>query len=378
MKRALLCSAFAALLTGCGLCPSPPSAATGTAARYPITDVATAPATPVRNQAKSGTCWAFGGVSLIESEAIRTRRCTLDLSEMWVVRHAYFEKAVKYVRTRGRVAFDQGGEIQDVLWLVDRYGIVPQSLYEGGAADGTYDHASLAKAIRRLAKRIVDKKLYEKEHWQRMIDEELDRRLGARPDRFVIDGVAYTPFSYADSIGFRRDDYIALTSFTHHPFFERFVLEIPDNWAAHATLNIPLDSLMRLLDSALAAGYTAAWGGDVSERGFGRRAGIALLPQQEGRITLPAPEIVVDQPLRQRMFDTQATTDDHVMHIVGTAVDSLGNSYYKVKNSWGERAGRHGYWYASPAYVAGKTIELVLPRAALGVDPGDDAFRIER
>ena len=279
MKRALLCSAFAALLTGCGLCPSPPSAATGTAARYPITDVATAPATPVRNQAKSGTCWAFGGVSLIESEAIRTRRCTLDLSEMWVVRHAYFEKAVKYVRTRGRVAFDQGGEIQDVLWLVDRYGIVPQSLYEGGAADGTYDHASLAKAIRRLAKRIVDKKLYEKEHWQRMIDEELDRRLGARPDRFVIDGVAYTPFSYADSIGFRRDDYIALTSFTHHPFFERFVLEIPDNWAAHATLNIPLDSLMRLLDSALAAGYTAAWDADVSERGFGRRAGIALLPQ---------------------------------------------------------------------------------------------------
>lgn len=351
MKRALLCSAFAALLTGCGLCPSPPSAATGTAARYPITDVASAPATPVRNQAKSGTCWAFGGVSLIESEAIRTRRCTPDLSEMWVVRHAYFEKAVKYVRTRGRVAFDQGGEIQDVLWLVDRYGIVPQSLYEGGAADGTYDHASLAKAI---------------------------RRLGARPDRFVIDGVAYTPFSYADSIGFRRDDYVALTSFTHHPFFERFVLEIPDNWAAHATLNIPLDSLMRLLDSALAAGYTAAWDADVSERGFGRRAGIALLPQQEGRITLPAPEIVVDQPLRQRMFDTQATTDDHVMHIVGTAVDSLGNSYYKVKNSWGERAGRHGYWYASPAYVAGKTIELVLPRAALGVDPGDDAFRIER
>ena len=220
-----------------------------------------------------------------------------------------------------------------VCWILD------QSLYEGGAADGTYDHASLAKAIRRLAKRIVDKKLYEKEHWQRMIDEELDRRLGARPDRFVIDGVAYTPFSYADSIGFRRDDYVALTSFTHHPFFERFVLEIPDNWAAHATLNIPLDSLMRLLDSALAAGYTAAWDADVSERGFGRRAGIALLPQQEGRITLPAPEIVVDQPLRQRMFDTQATTDDHVMHIVGTAVDSLGNSYYKVKNSWGRAGG---------------------------------------
>lgn len=219
MKRALLCSAFAALLTGCGLCPSPPSAATGTAARYPITDVATAPATPVRNQAKSGTCWAFGGVSLIESEAIRTRRCTLDLSEMWVVRHAYFEKAVKYVRTRGRVAFDQGGEIQDVLWLVDRYGIVPQSLYEGGAADGTYDHASLAKAIRRLAKRIVDKKLYEKEHWQRMIDEELDRRLGARPDRFVIDGVAYTPFSYADSIGFRRGRLRRVDLLHPPPFF---------------------------------------------------------------------------------------------------------------------------------------------------------------
>lgn len=156
------------------------------------------------------------------------------------------------------------------------------------------------------------------------------------------------------------------------------MLEIPDNWAAHATVNIPLDSLMQLLDRALRAGYTAAWDADVSERGFGRRAGLAVLPQQEGRIALPAREIDVDQQLRQQMFDTQATTDDHIMHIVGTAVDSLGNRYYKVKNSWGERAGRKGYWYASSAYVAGKTVELVLPRAALGVDPCDDGLRIER
>ncbi len=373
MERVFL-YAFSLALLGCGphrSRPAPPNA------RYPMTDVAAAPSTPIRNQAKSGTCWAFGGVSLVESEAIRTRRCTLDLSEMWVVRHAYFEKAVKYVRTRGHAAFDQGGEIQDVLWLIDRYGIVPQSLYEGGAADGTYDHASLAKAMKRLARRIVDDKSYEKEHWQRMIDEELDRRMGARPDRFEIDGTIHTPLSYAAAIGFRRDDYVALTSFTHHPFFERFVLEIPDNWAAHATFNIPLDSLMRLLDGALAAGYTAAWDADISERGFGR-CGIAILPQQEGRIALPASEIVADQQLRQQMFDTQATTDDHIMHIVGTAVDSLGNNYYKVKNSWGERAGRDGYWYASPAYVAGKTVELVLPRAALGIDPCDDPLRVER
>ena len=291
-----------------------------------------------------------------------------------VVRHAYFEKAVKYVRTRGRVAFDQGGEIQDVLWLVDRYGIVPQSLYEGGAADGTYDHASLAKAIRRLAKRIVDKNCMKREHWQRMIDEELDRRLGARPDRFVIDGGCLHAVFLCRLDRLPADDYAALTSFTHHPFFERFVLEIPDNWAAHATLNIPLDSLMRLLDSALAAGYTAAWDADVSERGFGRRAGIALLPQQEGRITLPAPEIVVDQPpasgcstRRPRPTTTSCTS---------SARPSIRSrkQLLQGENSWGERAGRHGYWYASPAYVAGKTIELVLPCAALGVDPGDDAF----
>lgn len=173
------------------------------------------------------------------------------------------------------------------------------------------------------------------------------------------------------------DDYVALTSFTHHPFFERFVLEIPDNWAAHATLNIPLDSLMRLLDSALAAGYTAAWDADVSERGFGRRAGIALLPQQEGRITLPAPEIVVDQPLRQRMFDTQATTDDHVMHIVARRRFAR-QQLLQGEKLLGRAGGTPRLLVCVAAYVAGKTLELVLPRAALGVDPGDDAFRIER
>lgn len=375
MKRALLYSLFLILLTGCGRNSSQPITYS---ARYTLKDIAAAPVTPIRNQAKSGTCWAFGGVSLLESEAIRTRRCTLDLSEMWVVRHAYFEKAVKYVRTQGNVSFDQGGEIQDVLHLVGRYGIVPQPLYEGEAADGAYSHASLAKAMKRLAKKIVGKRLYETGNWQRLIDEELDRQMGVRPDRFEVDGAVYTPLSYAAALGFRPDDYIALTSFTHHPFFEPFVLEIPDNWAAHATVNIPLDSLMQLLDRALRAGYTAAWDADVSERGFGRRAGLAVLPQQEGRIALPAREIDVDQQLRQQMFDTQATTDDHIMHIVGTAVDSLGNRYYKVKNSWGERAGRKGYWYASSAYVAGKTVELVLPRAALGVDPCDDGLSIER
>lgn len=375
MNRALLCSLCLLLAAGCGRDrshPAPP------ASRYRVQEVAASPTTPVRNQARSGTCWAFGGVSLVESEALRTRRCTLDLSEMWVVRHAYYEKVVKYVRTRGEVRFGQGGEIQDVLWLIDRYGIVPQSLYEGGAADGSYDHAKLAEAMTRLARRIVAKRLYATEHWQRMIDEELDRRMGPRPERFEIAGRSYTPRTYADSIGFRRSDYLALTSFAHRPFFEPFVLEIPDNWAAHATLNLPLDSLLRTLRRSIAAGYTAAWDADVSERGFGRRSGFAVLPRHEGRIALPAAEIDVDQDMRQRMFDTQATTDDHIMHIVGMAVDSLGNSYYKVKNSWGEHAGRNGYWYASPAYVAGKTVELVLPRAALGVDPSDDGLRIER
>lgn len=379
MKRILLCSLFIALLlpAGYGCKSSLPAASSSSAVRYTLTDSVAAPVTPVKDQAKSGTCWAFGGVSLIESEALRTQRDTLDLSEMWVVRHAYFEKAVKYVRTRGKVAFDQGGEIQDVLLLIDRYGIVPQDVYEGGAADGAYNHAALAKSMKRLAKRIVDKKLYEQENWPNLLDEELDARMGVRPAGFEVGGVRYTPQSYAAKIGFRRCDYVALTSFSHHPFYETFVLEIPDNWAAHRTFNLPLDSLMRLLGRALTDGYTAAWDADVSERGFGRR-GIALLPAGQGRIALPAAEIEIDQPTRQRMFDTQDTTDDHIMHIVGTAADSLGNTYYKVKNSWGVRAGRKGYWYASPAYVAAKTVELVLPRAALGVDPRKDSLCVER
>lgn len=157
--------------------------------------------------------------------------------------------------------------------------------------------------------------------------------MGLRPERFEIVGRSYIPLSCADSIGFRRSDYLALTSFAHQPFFEPFVPEIPDNRAAHAAVNLPLDPLMQLLHTAVAAGFSAAWDADISERGFGRRTGFAVLPREEGRIALPAAEIDADQRVRQRMFDTQATTDDHIMHIVGMAVDSLGNCYYKVKNS---------------------------------------------
>ena len=332
---------------------------------YSILDQVLAPCTSVKNQAQSGTCWAFGGISLLESEILREQHRKTDLSEMWVVRHAYFEKVVKYVRSRGGCSFRQGGELQDVLSIIERYGIVPQTIYTGGVKDGQYDHATLDRAMQKLARQILKNKRYQEAGWMDEVERTLDAYLGVRPSEFEVDSAQFTPLSYAHFLGFARHKYVALTSFSHHPFYEQIVVETPDNWAAHRSLNVPLDTLMRCVDRALLAGYSVGWCADISERGFGKRSGLAVLLAADQRFELPVQEQEVTQASRQEDFDLQKTTDDHIMHLVGVASDSLGMRYYKVKNSWGQHTRHHGFWYVSPKYVAAKTIELLFPREAL-------------
>ena len=361
LRSLVFVAAYSLALVGCG------GNAGGNAPRrprYQIDDRVAAPLTEVRDQANSGTCWAFGGVSLMESELLLRRGLRCDLSEMWLVRHAYLEKVMKYVRTRGNCRFRQGGELQDGLWLIDRYGIVPEEVYPGNASDGTYDHRKLARTMSRLAERIVDDELYATEDWIGLINKELDEYLGVVPESFEVDGHEFTPKTYAASLELRSSDFVAITSFAHHPFFSDFVLEIPDNWAGHRTHNLPLDSLMNLVDDLLQRGVSVGWNSDVSERSF--RAGIGILPVDLEARKLPAEEIEIDQALRQELFDRQETTDDHIMHLVGVGYDKAGTMYYKVKNSWGTRSGYDGFWYVSPTYVAGKTIELLIPRKAFG------------
>ena len=315
------------------------------------------PTAKVKNQARSGTCWAFGTVAVMESELLREDPARqVDLSEMWFVRHAYREKAVRYVRTRGAQEFGQGGELYDVLHLMKRYGVVPQEVYDGRCRDGEYDHRALARAVHRWAERTVRKRRYAEEGWMEELDALLDERLGPCPGEFEAEGVRYTPAGYAEALGLRAEEYVSLTSFTHHPFYEPFVLELRDNWTGEASLNVPLDTLVAAVNRALAAGHTVGWNADISEPGFRWLHGMAGVRRgtdcsQEGR---------------QEAFDRLETTDDHVMQIVGLARSGEGRKAYKVRNSWGVDNARGGYLYVSEGYLRLKTVEVLLPRAIVG------------
>lgn len=331
-----------------------------------FTDSILLPATAVKNQAKSGTCWAFGGISLLESDLLRdlssdhdlSAGSEIDLSEMWLVRQAYYEKAVRYVRTRGYGDFSQGGELHDALRLAGRYGVVPQSVYEGNSSDGRYDHAALARAVHRCARQIVNRKRYLNADWQQLIQKLLDEELGPCPERFCMNGIEYTPRSYADSLGIRADHYVSFTSFLHHPFYTSFALELADNWMGEPSVNIPLDRLTDVLDYALGRGYTVGWCGNTADRGFHRQYGIAGVGKGE----------ICTEQSRQRAFDTQALRDAHVLHIVGIARRGDGRIFYKAKNSWGAANLRGGYIYLSENYLRKNTVELVVNRNA--VRPG--------
>ena len=349
----------------CGACLAACTAQSGQEITLPeMSDQTLAKVTSVKDQGLSGTCWAFGGLSFLESEIMRRGGAACDLAEMWVVRHAYKEKIVKYVRTKGRAEFSRGGTVQDALMIIDHYGIVPQEVYSCGVADGQYDHTILHHNVKNLAKRLVATKAYYHKGWMDEIDRALDRFMGACPEQFEVEGVTYTPKEYAAHLGLKKQDYMGIASYAHHPFHELFTLEIPDNWAAQRTLNLPLDSLMHTVDRALEAGVSLAFSSDVKEVGFS--SGIAALPCKGQPFALPVKEErEVDQSLRQAMFDHQTTTDDHIMQLVGVARDPLGRKYYKVKNSWGTKQAYGGYWYMSPTYLAAKHIEILVPCAFL-------------
>lgn len=371
MKKILLQLAVVAVCCGCGQeaakVQEQEPAAEPQKIENPMVDEVSWAATPVKDQARTGTCWAYGGVSMLESEVMRRGGEELNLSEMWIARNAWKEKAVKYVRLNGRMNLWQGGELHDVLYIVDRYGIVPQEVYEGNSSDGQYDHRELCNAMVDCAKKIVEEKAYKNDGWQDEFDKILDEYLGVRPETFVVDGVEYTPKSYAEKLGLSGDDFVYLTSFAHHPYYEEFSIEIPDNWLGEKAINLPLDELLATMYSAVEKGYTIGLGSDISEESYS--GGVCVLPTDESyeKGTIPAEEIVVDEALRLKWFDDRTTVDDHIMHIVGISCDPQGNRYFKVKDSGGVSRNFDGYCYISESFMRGKVIEIAVNRAA--VDP---------
>lgn len=361
---------------------------------FKFTDTKVVPGTPVKDQNKSGTCWSFSGIGFIENEILRNTGKELDLSEMWVVRHCYSDKADRFVRMDGKTNFAAGGSVLDVAYVIDNYGIVPEEAYKGlEYGEEKHDHYELDPVLAGIVTAVNDKKGKKSTAWKGAVDATLDSYLGKRPETFTVDGKTYTPKSYAASLGINTADYIPVTSYTHHPFYTQFPLEVADNWLWLPYHNVPMDEMKAIVDNALDNGYSVAWAADVSEPGFKWKEGFAVMPKkktaadlegtelarwvklsdkeredEQNDITGPVDEIEVTQELRQEMFDNHETTDDHGMVIVGKAKDQNGKNYYKVKNSWDTNQVYDGYFYVSEPYFLAKTLDIYVNRAAIPAD----------
>ena len=355
-------------------------------------------ATDVQDQGRTSTCWSFSSLSFFESEIIRIKKERHNLSEMFIVRNAYLGKAENYLRMYGTFTFGPGGAFHDIPWVIKRYGIVPEEVY-GGLNYGASAHkhsemeAVVESAVKALAKKPQNGKLTPV--WKNGIEGILDAYLGDMPSNiedynFIYKGKKYTPKTFSESLGLNMEDYISLTSFTHHPFYSNFVLEVQDNWAMQSSYNLPLDEFMEVMESALMQGYTFAWGADVSEKGFGYRDALAILPEDESTIkksgkdskryneagaerisnafNSPVKEKKISQKDRQIAFDNQETTDDHGMHVTGLVEDQNGTKYFIVKNSWGESNEKDGYFFASFPYVRYKTLNIQVHKDVLTKD----------
>lgn len=351
---------------------------------YKFTEIKINPATSVKNQASSGTCWSYSGLAFLESELMRQGKGEHDLSEMWVVRHAYLNRALKYARMHGNSNLSEGGATHDNFDVIDEYGIVPQEVYQGlNYGTDKNVHGEIVSTIKGYMDAIIkNPNRTLSTAWIAGLNGILDAYFGVRPEKFTYNGKEYTPKSFAEQMGIKKSDYISITSFSHHPLHSWFAVEVPDNTSWGLSYNVTLDEMMKIIDNAIEKGETVLWASDVSEKGFQYNKGFAVLPatkiedlqdsekakwsaltdkeKSNSSFQEIAPEINITPELRQEWFDNYQTTDDHGMQIVGTAKDSKGNKYYKVKNSWSASGIYDGYFYASEAFVKGKTTNIMV------------------
>jgi aminopeptidase C len=358
---------------------------------YVFTTVKKVPITSVKNQNRSGTCWCYSTLGFFESELLRMGKGPYDLSEMFVVSHSYKDKADKFVRIHGMMNFGEGGSSDDVNYVIKHYGIVPEEAQPGeNYGDSLPVHGEMEAAAAAYLKAIVSNpngKL--STAWKRGYDGIIDAYLGPNPKTFTYKGKEYTPLSFAKELGLNMDNYVSLTSYTHHPFYTQFALALPDNWRWAKYWNVPIDDLVEIVNNAINKGYTIAWGADVSETGF-TRDGLGVVPDVKAIMTSgsdqarwvglstrdknaeirkdiekPCKELKITQAMRQEAYDNYQTTDDHGMQIFGIAKDQTGKTFYMVKNSWGTNSKYKGIWYVSEAFLRYKTMDIMVNKAAI-------------
>lgn len=361
---------------------------------FVFTTVKENPITSIKNQSRAGTCWCYSSMAFLESELLRMGKGEYDFSEMYTVFHTYQDRADMAVRTHGDASFSQGGSFYDVIYGMEAFGLVPEEEMLPGVmyGDTLSNHSELSALTDAMVAAVAKgnlRKLQSDDQnnmlWKKAVAAVHEVYLGKCPETFTYKGKEYTPKSFYESTGLRASDYVSLTSYTHHPFYTQFPLEIPDNWRHSLSYNLPIDELMEVFDYAINNGYTIAWGSDVSESGF-TRDGIAVLPddakiqelsgsdmahwlklkpEEKKLTTKPQPQKWCTQAERQLAYDNWETTDDHGMQIYGIAKDQEGNEYYMVKNSWGKTGKYDGIWYASKAFVRYKTMNIVVHKDAL-------------
>ena len=358
---------------------------------YQFTEVVTVPATPVKNQAATGTCWCFATTSFMESELLRMGKGTYDLSEMFIVRQKYMNQLQDNYLRRGNGNIGQGSLSHTFMNAYRQVGIVPEEVYTGINYDSErHNHSEMVRYMHAIADVAVKTKQRSPEY-DKLIANLFDTYLGKLPEKFTYKGKEYTPKSFAESLGLNMDDYIELTSFTHHPYYVKFDVEVPDNWEHSLMYNLPLDEMMETVDYALTNGYTVCWDGDVSEKGFSFTNGVAINPEVKKvedlsntdrarfeklgekerleevfKFERPYPEIKVTPEVRQAGFESFVTTDDHLMHVTGITKDQNGTKYYITKNSWGtDRNKFGGYLNMSESFVRAKTIYVMVHKDAI-------------
>ncbi len=330
---------------------------------YKFKDLTNIKVTPVKNQQKTGTCWSFSTTSFIEAELLRMNNTEYDLSEMYFARYAYEEKAQDFVRYHGKINFGEGGQAHDVMNQINKYGFVTQEAYQGNEYDpGNYRHSEMSKILKALLEVVItkpNKKLTPV--WFDAYKAILDTYMGEVPEDFDLNGEVITPKRFVQKEGFNANDYVELTSFTHHPFYEEIILEVPDNWSNDPYYNIPLEEFMEIMNYSLNEGYTFVWDGDVGFDGFSHKKGVAIVPVGDFEFTEPKEEKKIEETYRQQEFDNLTTTDDHLMHITGLAKDQNGTVYYKTKNSWSDDSNEMGgYLYMSESYMRLNTIAIMV------------------
>ena len=357
---------------------------------FVFTTIKENPITSIKNQNRSSTCWSFSSVAFLESELLRQGKGEFDLSEMFIVHHTMEDRAVNYVRYHGDASFSPGGSFEDMVVCYEKYGMVPQNAMPGIMYGDSLPVHNELDAVAGAYVEAIGKGKFSKltPVWKNGLRSIYDTYLGECPKEFNYNGKTYTPRTFADEVlKLNMDDYISLTSYTHHPFYTQFNVEVQDNWRNALSYNLPIEELMEVMDNAVRKGYTFAWGSDVSEQGF-TRDGIAVFPDASKGAELtgsdmahwlglsaadkrkeltskPLPEVNVTQEMRQTAFDNWETTDDHGMLIYGLAKDQNGKEYFMVKNSWGEAGKYKGIWYASKAFVAYKTMNILVHKDAI-------------